>query len=467
MGEQDRIVGALLGMAAGDALGAGYEFEDVPPDEIGMIGGGLGGFSPGEWTDDTSMAACIAEVTAKGRVDLEAIGDRFVAWARSGPADIGISTRRVLERAGGGRDLSQVAAEYFADHPRGAAGNGALMRTAPVALANLGDDAAIAASARTVAELTHADPLAGDSCVLWCIAIDRAIRERRLDGIHDGLALIPEGRRVYWADAIAAAEQRPPRTFSPNGFTVTALQAAHAAVSQTPIPDQRPAHHLQLALVEAVRIGNDTDTVAAIAGMVLGARWGASAVPFAWRRILHGWPGLRAADLTRLAILTARRGEPMSNGWPTAPTLKGEGDPHFLVPLPGDEGVLLGNLTSLAAAVEEVDAVVSLCRVGTDQVPVGLEHHEVWLIDQPDEASNPNLPFVLEDAVDAISALRSEGKRVFVHCVAGASRTPTVAAAYLARHQGIAGTDAVQRVAEVIPFYNNHNAAFVDLLATW
>jgi ADP-ribosyl-[dinitrogen reductase] hydrolase len=324
------------------------------------------------------------------------------------------------------------------------------MRTAPVALAHLGDDDAIAFAARAVAELTHADPLAGDSCVLWCIAINRAIRERRLDGVHDGLALLPDSRRGFWAEAIADAEQRPTRTFARNGFTVTALQAAHAAITQTEIPDRHPAHHLQDALVEAVRIGHDTDTVAAIAGMVLGARWGASAIPFAWRRMLHGWPGLRASDLTRRAVLTARGGRPTSNGWPNAQKVEGYGDPHFLVPLPGDEGVLLGNLTSLADATDAVDAVVSLCRVGTAQVPDELEHHEVWLVDQADEAVNPNLLFVLEDAVDAIRTLRAEGKRVFLHCVAGASRTPTVAAAYLARHEGIPASDAVERVADVI-----------------
>ena len=467
MSEQDRIAGTLLGMAAGDALGAGYEFESSPQREIAMIGGGLGGFAPGEWTDDTSMAVCIAEVTATGAVDLEAIGDRILEWARSGPADIGVSTSQVLGRARSGRGLPEVAADFFADHPNKAAGNGALMRTAPVALAHLGDDEAIATAARAVAELTHADPLAGDSCVLWCIAIDRAIRERRLDGVHDGLALLPEERRSHWAEVLAEAEQRPPRTFSNNGFTVTALQAAHAAITQTDVPDRHSAHHLQHALVEAVRIGHDTDTVAAIAGMVLGARWGASAIPFAWRRILHGWPGLRASDLTRLAVLTGRRGRPTSNGWPTAKKVDGYGDPHFLVPLPGDEGVLLGNLTSLADATEAVDAVVSLCRVGTDQVPDELEHHEVWLVDQADGAVNPNLPFVLEDAVEAIRTLREEGKRVFLHCVAGASRTPTVAAAYLARLEGVPASDALERIAEAIPVYNDHNAAFVDLLRKW
>lgn len=301
----DRVAGALVGGAAGDALGAGYELAPAPHGDVEMIGGGLGDFAPGEWTDDTAMAVCIAEVTATGVVDPVAIGDRFLTWARSDPADIGISTRAVLASVTSGADLPAIAADHLRRNPRGGAGNGALMRTAPIALAHLGDDRAMAAAARRIGELTHADPLAGDSCVLWCIAVDRAVRERRLDGVWDGLVLLPHDRRERWREALEDAEARPPRTFAPNGFTVRALQAAHAAIHQTPVPDGTSEAHLEAALVAAVRIGDDTDTVAAIAGAVLGARWGASAVPDRWRRMLHGWPDLRADDLERLARATA------------------------------------------------------------------------------------------------------------------------------------------------------------------
>jgi ADP-ribosylglycohydrolase len=301
-------VGALLGMAAGDALGAGYEFAQPPFDTIDMIGGGLGDFEPGEWTDDTSMAVCIAQVLADGELDLTKIAGRFLAWARSNPPDIGISTRSVLADAADAEDVAASAARHFAAHPRGAAGNGALMRTAPVALAYLGDDGALADAARAVAELTHADPLAGDSCVLWCVAIDRAIREQRLDGAEDGLELLPRERQGYWGDALAAAVEVPLATFVNNGFTVTALQAAYGAVHQTPVPGDEPARHLVDALEAAVRIGNDTDTVAAIAGSLLGAYWGASAIPQRWMEMLHGWPGLRADDLAQLALAIGRSG---------------------------------------------------------------------------------------------------------------------------------------------------------------
>ena len=88
---------------------------------------------------------------------------------------------------------------------------------------------------------------------------------------------------------------------------VTALQAAWASIVQTPGDLAHPASHLEAALRTAVGIGNDTDTVAAIAGGLLGATHGASAVPPSWRQVLHGWPGYRAADLARLALMAAGR----------------------------------------------------------------------------------------------------------------------------------------------------------------
>src|SRR4051794_16107050 len=199
--QQARAAGVLLAQACGDALGVPYEFkarlrdEDQPQ----MIGGGLGPYAPGEYSDDTQMAVCIARVAATGadlRSDdaLDSIAEAFLDWRFNGASDVGIQTSAVLSaaRRGEGRPAERMRAAARALHEQTGktAGNGALMRTAPVALAHLGDDEAMTAAARAVAELTHGDPLAGDSCVLWCIAIDRAIRDARLDGVYDALQLI-------------------------------------------------------------------------------------------------------------------------------------------------------------------------------------------------------------------------------------------------------------------------------------
>lgn len=455
--DQHRAAGVLLGLAAGDALGAGYEFERPPFDRIEMRGGGLGPFAPGEWTDDTSMAICIAEVTATGSQDPDAIGARFLDWYRSDPPDVGNLTRAVLGRATDARELPLRAAEVFAAHPHGSAGNGALMRTAPVALAALKDPDRIAALARTLAALTHADPLAGDSCVLWSLAIERAVVTGRLDQLRYGLAWVPPERRAMWEQAIAAAEREPPDTFTDNGFTVTALQAAYAAILATPVPTEQPARHLQHALEAAVGIGDDTDTVAAIAGSLLGAAWGASAVPFRWRRMLHGWPGLVGADLVRLAVRSVWAGGDDASGWPGTSMVAVDDDPPRAHPSPGDDGLLLGNLAALDEVAGDVDAVVSLCRVGTAQVPAGVEHHAVWLVDRAEAAANPNLDLVITDTVEAVRTLRGEGKRVLLHCTRGRSRTPAIAAAVLADREGMSGREALSAVSAVVPETDDHN----------
>jgi len=315
--QSDRAVGVLLASAAGDALGVPYEFGSRPLDgEPQMLGGGLGAIAPGQWSDDTEMACTIALVTATGAdlrtpESLEAIAQGFLRWIADGPPDVGAQTRQVLRRTGPGAGAAArmtAAAQALHQETGRTAGNGSLMRTGPVALAHLGDTPAIVEAAQAVSALTHADPMAGDACVLWCLAIDHAVRTGQLD-VRVGLPHVD----TRWTGLLDAAEAAEPSSFANNGWVVAALQAAWSAVHDTTtLPD---------ALIAAVRAGNDTDTVAAIAGALAGARHGGSAVPFAWRRRLHGWPGLRARDLTRLAILTAGGGSPGHDGWPSCERL--------------------------------------------------------------------------------------------------------------------------------------------------
>lgn len=170
--------------AAGDALGAAYGFGPPrgPELEVAMVGGGSFGWEPGEWTDDTSMAIAITEVAATGadlrqEEALDAIAQRWHEWSQHAK-DVGVQTRSVLSRAGRHGISAQTAREESAALHKltgRTAGNGSLMRTAPVALAYLDDEAALVEAARAVSELTHYDPDAGDACVLWCCAIRHAI----------------------------------------------------------------------------------------------------------------------------------------------------------------------------------------------------------------------------------------------------------------------------------------------------
>ena len=381
----DRAVGVLLGTAAGDALGAAYEFGPPrgPELEVAMVGGGAFGWEPGEWTDDTSMAIAIAEVAATGadlreEESLDALVRRWHEWSLHAK-DVGVQTRSVLSRAGRQGISALTACEESArlhNLTGRTAGNGSLMRTAPLALAYLDDETALVQAARSVSELTHYDPEAGDACVLWCVAIRHAIPTGLLD-VRIGLHYIDADRREKWASRLDVAEKSHPSDFKNNGWVVEALQGAWSAISTTPIPADDPAKgvfradHLRLALDAAVRGGGDTDTVAAIAGGLLGAVYGASAVPAEWRRMLHCWPGLATRDLVALATRIVKANKLFSY----------DVDPMTAVRHPHDVGVWLGDVAALRALPPGVDAVVSLCRVHDDDLPAGVEQIDVRLID--------------------------------------------------------------------------------------
>jgi ADP-ribosylglycohydrolase len=263
-----------------DALGAAYEFGPPrgPQLEVAMVGGGSFGWEPGEWTDDTSMAIAIAEVAATGEdlrdeQALDVLVRRWHEWSLHA-TDVGVQTPSVLSRAGR-QGISALRAREESARLHNltgrTAGNGSLMRTAPVALSYLDDEAALVETARAVSELTHFDPEAGDACVLWCCAIRHAILTGVVD-VQIGLQHIDDDRRDLWAARLDAAEKSQPSDFTSNGWVVEALQGAWCAIATTSIPQDNPAKgvlrvdHLRMALDTAVRGGGDTDTVAAIAG---------------------------------------------------------------------------------------------------------------------------------------------------------------------------------------------------------
>jgi ADP-ribosyl-[dinitrogen reductase] hydrolase len=446
-----RAAGVLLGQACADALGVPWEFSTRRlVGEPEMLGGGLGPYAPGEWSDDTQMALCIARVSATGADltsddALDAVAEAFLEWHQHGASDIGNQTRRVLVRAGRGSGrpgarLLHAAADDLKSHPN-SAGNGGLMRTAIVGLTRVMDRDATAEAAAAMARLTHPADDAVDSCVLWSEAVRRAAVDGNLV-LTDGLDLLPTNRRDRWRTFIRRAETSPPAAFESNGWTVTALQAAWAAITQTPVPPEDPTQgsfrclHLQHALAAAISIGHDTDTVAAIAGGLLGVYWGVSAIPARWRRMVHGWPGLRARNLVALGCLTANEGRGDSQGWPTAARVVYPQSRQAIVRHPLDPGVLLGTVSHLGTVG---DAAVSLCRLGVDEVPaVGVgdaDHVEFWLVDKENPAENPNLDFVLADIAATIADLRRENKSVLLHCMAAQQRTPSAALAY-SRHLG-------------------------------
>ena len=452
--QRDRATGVLLATAAGDALGAPFEFGPPQPASVPVEMTGGGAWDRGEWTDDTAMAVAIAEVAADGlNLRTPDAQDRIVArwyeWSR-GAKDVGIQTRAVLSDTGanGGAEIARASAEKLHRRTGRSGGNGSLMRTAPVALAYLDDEAGLIEAATALSTLTHFDPEAAEACVLWCLAIRHAVLTGDLD-VRAGLRTLAADRADVWLGRIEVAEHSTPADFERNGWVVEAFQAAWCAIATTPVPADDAAagvfraDHLRLALQAAVRGGRDADTVAAIAGGLLGAAYGASAVPWQWRRVLHGWPGLGARDLVDLTDRIERRGTPDGFDF----TYSRYPSVGVLGRHPYDDRVLLGGVAGLDDLPPEVDAVVSLCRV--DSVPGVDVVVESRLIDAVGE--NANVDFALHDAADAVAQLRAEGRTVYLHCVQAHSRTPAVAALYGMRARGVSSDQALADLAPVLP----------------
>lgn len=307
----DRVMGVVLASAAGDALGSQYEFGPSLTDtEVVSFGQGYFGHAPGEWTDDTSMAMPILLELSRGEVlsdseTLRRIVESWHEWSLTA-LDVGVQTKAVL---------SSLDEDYTEEHVRdvsrgyyertlGNGGNGSLMRTGPIALGYLGDgdEEALVNVAGRVAQLTHWENDNVDASVIWCLAIRHAIRTGELD-IRGQLSWIPDERRDRWVsyiDAALAPGVHPRDFLADNDRVVRAFQGALAAVSGA---EARGGDSQVVNAVErAVRGGGDADTVAAIAGSLAGALWGAAQVPAEWSGVLHGWPTLTSNDLKELAI---------------------------------------------------------------------------------------------------------------------------------------------------------------------
>lgn len=461
---QDRAIGAIVGMAVGNALGIGYAFAQPPrPAEIRMRASDLGPYDEGEWADDTAMAIPILEALAAGNPLLDAatqdeVAARWSHWFATAK-DVAPIIRRVLSAYDpdlGAESLRKASAVTFTQETT-SAGNASLMRTTPITLGFLRDPDALARAAYIYSDLTHGNPEAGQACVLWNLAQRIAIDSGEFD-IVAGLPWLPDDCRSWWEHRIIQAEIGSPQDFAlRNGRASRLIQTVWSAINQC---DSSGPEHFEQTLRLVISAGGDTATAGAVAGGLLGARWGLSAIPLQWRRAIHGWPGLRELGLLRASWATVS-----GHTWPRVfeeDSLVADAVMH-----PGDPGVWLGGLAGLRPLPVDVDAVVSLCPLGDSQVPqpavTDRDHVHVWLNDSADPADNPNLEIVAEQAVDIIRLLRAEGRTVYLHCADGTSRTPFIAALYGARLSETTAAEALIQIQKVMP-HARPNPLFEQLL---
>jgi ADP-ribosyl-[dinitrogen reductase] hydrolase len=265
----ERALGAYLGFAVGDALGATVEF--MTPAEIqhaygmhrDLVGGGWLKLKPGQITDDTQMSLALAQsIIDSGGWNATAAADAFVAWLKTRPVDVGNTCRRGIRR--------YMADGTLAGEPNeGDAGNGACMRNLPLALATLHDDAVFAQATRVQCHLTH-NHLLSDAATL---ALGRMTH----------ILIRGGGMKACRAIANRLVDEFPVFRFDPyprraSGYIVETVQTVLHYFFLT--------DSYESCVTEVVNRGEDADTNGALAGMLAGAAYGVAGIPGYWLKKL-------------------------------------------------------------------------------------------------------------------------------------------------------------------------------------
>lgn len=275
----DRSLGALLGLAIGDAVGTALEFttRDTGPKLTDMVGGGPFRLKPGEWTDDTVMALALADsLVADASLDATDLMQRFVAWRTRGDYsctgrcfDIGVTTRQALAR------FERDGDPYGGSTDPMSAGNGSLMRLAPVAIRHWHDRERLSDVAARQSSTTHAAPAAVAACVGYADLLADAIAGKSRSKVLAAAQAHARCSDPVIADILAGSWRGQARSdIRSSGYVAHSLEAALWCVGRT--------GGFAEAVLLAANLGDDADTTAAITGQLAGALYGASGIPSEW-----------------------------------------------------------------------------------------------------------------------------------------------------------------------------------------
>jgi ADP-ribosyl-[dinitrogen reductase] hydrolase len=423
-----RSTGLIIGAAVGDALGAPFEFERggtyaerFPSPEIGgigeMIGGGSFNWSPAEFTDDTQMALALALsiVESKG-FDPDHVWTYWRSWAKSA-SDIGNTTRHAL-RFDNWRDVSHP-------HPESTAANGALMRAFPLALLDLPREE-LQRIVLQQGQMTHAHLSASWGAWLGLSMMHSAVHGNDpFETLARELEQMPPDLAENF-EPLLATEWEPTNNRINNGSVWGCLADAVWAV--------RNSHSFEEAVVNAVNLGDDADTVGCVAGALAGAIYGIQAIPSRWTTYLNGVvetpSGPERFDNSRLSSISRDL-----TGLGAPPQVEDESPAG---PVAVEDRLFAANRSGAVQAPSDW-AIVSLCLVG-DRFKNHPYRREVYLIDQPGDA-NPTLEFAVDDTVRTIESFLDEGRTVLVHCHGGRSRTGLILKAWKMKKEGWSGPD--------------------------
>src|SRR5690554_2609422 len=282
---ENRLKGMLLGLAIGDAMGASVEFMSPGsfPPVTGYRSGGPHQLPAGYWTDDTSMALCSAYSLIERRgFDAWDQMDRFLRWFNDGYCsstgrcfDIGNRTRQALMR------YADSGEPFAGDESMDQAGNGALMRLAPVVMHAVERDDLVSLAAEH-ARLTHADPRCLDANRVFALMLKQALTADVPEQIWQASSLtdlLSELDSEVIEICLGSFLRRQPPGIRATGYVIDSLEAALWAFSQS--------RNFAEGLLLAVNLGEDADTVGAIYGQLAGAYYGLDGIPQSWLEQLH------------------------------------------------------------------------------------------------------------------------------------------------------------------------------------
>ncbi len=293
---RDRAIGALIGLAVGDAVGTTLEFKqrDSYPRLTDMVGGGPFRLKPGQWTDDTSMALALADSLIENPdLDPADLMRRFVAWRDEGAYsctgtcfDIGMTVNAALSR------WQRTGDPLAGSSDPNSAGNGSLMRLSPVAIRHWQDREKLRHIAALQSRTTHAAPEAVSACVAYAELIADAIAGRPR---HEVLAPRQTDHAGRVAEIMGGSWRGSLRyNIGSSGYVAHSLEAALWSVGRT--------NDFRSAILTAANLGGDADTTAAIAGQLAGALYGASGIPGDWLAKVAWREEIRAMAVSLLSF---------------------------------------------------------------------------------------------------------------------------------------------------------------------
>ncbi len=490
LSDSSRYRGALLGLAVGDALGVPAEFKRLGTFEpvTDLIGGGWLSLPAGAWTDDTSMALCLADsLVTCGRFVPEDQLQRYLLWlddgyfsSTGGFVDVGDQTRDALER------FRRTGEPFPGDHFPTEAGNAPLMRLAPVPMAYRADPDLAAKRAAESCRTTHGGQQAIDASRFFSALMVDALNggptlERvrsnlgedlpGFDGpVHEEVAAVIRGSYLY----------KEPPEIQGDGYVVKALEAALWALSRN--------NDFESGVLAAVNLGDDADTTAAIFGQLAGAIWGVDAIPERWLEKL-----VMRDEITAMADAlyeTAEAGT-FIEGWPADPE-RDLGEPRKHEdqeikiefkdgppPLPGDSfwfqhGLILAGpypgAIDLKTARNKLDAFLDVgitCFVdlteegepGQDDSPIKPYSALLEKISAKRGIETSYMRFPIRDVsiptvlqmkmiLAAIEIAVADHEGIYIHCRGGVGRTGTVLGC-LGIHRGVPHSEILERIQQM------------------